>query len=71
MLDSLDKTLIEMKLVPSCTLYFGWSFLDQTTSEHGPFLDMQRLRRSGTFVEKNFSTLDQDLDCSIITEEEE
>jgi len=42
-----------MKLVPTGTLYFEWTFLDETKNENGPFLDIHRLRKAGSFVEQN------------------
>jgi len=36
--------LFQIKLVPSATLYFGWSDVDSTTKEHGPFLDLLKLK---------------------------
>ena len=38
------NTLLQSKMVPSCMLYFGWSDLPETKHEHGPFLDMLKLK---------------------------
>ena len=38
------NNLVTQRLVPSCMLYFGWSDLDETKSEHGPFMNMQKLK---------------------------
>jgi len=37
--------LHQVKLVPSGNLYFGWTGLDQTTREHAPFLNLQKLKQ--------------------------
>jgi hypothetical protein len=39
-----DQNLIAAKLVPSCLLYFAWTDLPETKNEHGPFMDMKRLK---------------------------
>ena len=39
-LKTLETRLFQAKLVPSATLYFGWSDLDTTTRENGPFLNL-------------------------------
>lgn len=39
-LKTLETRLFQAKLVPSATLYFGWSDLDSTTRENGPFLNL-------------------------------
>ena len=41
---TLKQTLVQSKLVPSCMLYFAWKDLKETKPEHGPFLDMEKLR---------------------------
>jgi hypothetical protein len=41
---SLKSTLIQAKLVPSCMLYFAWKDLPETKAEHGPFLDLNKLK---------------------------
>jgi hypothetical protein len=38
------NNLITQRLVPSCMLYFGWSDLDETKAEHGPFMNMMALK---------------------------
>ena len=38
------NNLIKQRLVPSCLLYFGWSDLDETKWEHGPFMNLQNLK---------------------------
>lgn len=40
----LQKSLKQMRMVPSGMLYFGWVDLDQTKSTDGPFLDMKKLK---------------------------
>jgi UBX domain-containing protein 6 len=39
-----EQNLIQAKLVPSSLLYFAWTDLPETKNEHGPFMDMKRLR---------------------------
>ena len=39
-----EKNLIDAKLVPSSLLYFAWTDIPETKNEHGPFMDMKRLR---------------------------
>ena len=41
----MKKRLHEIKMVPSATLYFGWSDLDSTTEKDGPFLDLVKLQQ--------------------------
>jgi len=35
---------VQAKLVPSSLLYFAWTDLPETKNEHGPFMDMKRLK---------------------------
>lgn len=37
-------TLITSKLVPSCLLYFAWEDVEETKMEHGPFMDMHKVK---------------------------
>jgi len=39
-----ELNLVKAKLVPSSLLYFAWTDLPETKNEHGPFMDMKRLR---------------------------
>lgn len=41
---TLSKTLVEKALVPSCMIYHSWKDLPETKHEHGPFLDMMKLK---------------------------
>ena len=36
--------LVTQRLVPSCMLYFAWADLDETKAEHGPFMNMMKLK---------------------------
>ena len=38
------NNLITQRLVPSCMLYFGWSDLEETKFDHGPFMNLQSLK---------------------------
>lgn len=40
----LNQTLLASKLVPSCMIYFSWKDLGETKPEHGPFMDMMKLK---------------------------
>ena len=41
---TMNLTLIQAKLVPSCMIYFAWKDKSETKPEDGPFLDMKNLR---------------------------
>ena len=47
-LKDMNKTLHAQRLVPRCLLYFGWTGLDETKFEDGPFLDMMKLKEKIT-----------------------
>ena len=40
----MQGTLVKMKLVPSCMIYFTWSDIPETKAEHGPFLNISNLK---------------------------
>jgi hypothetical protein len=44
-LNAMASRLYSVKLVPSCSLYFGWSDLPTTTREDGPFLNLLPLKQ--------------------------
>ncbi len=44
-LSTMSSRLVQIKLVPSCTLYFGWTDLLTTTREDGPFLNLIALKQ--------------------------
>jgi len=43
-LKEMGMTLKAAKMVPSGMIYFGWSDLDQTKMQDGPFLDIAGLK---------------------------
>ena len=45
LLTQTDQRMVQAKLIPSCTLFFGWADLDSTTQADGPFLDLAKLKQ--------------------------